>query len=163
MSNSLDYIKKRISSGSTTFSDLDINKAFVIPLTRFLKLVENESYSRLCTVNVTGEKFTVNLLYNPNADFEYFTSSVVIHDGTMLFMYGTIEDCINNIMQLKTYDSRKLAPDQIKLDGCEITYTIGDIVVVNETNEKFAPSNKKWMQDRTTVMIPLIYEYKESE
>lgn len=161
MSNSLDYIKERISSGSTTFSGLDMNKAFVVPLTRFLKLVENEPYSRLCTVNVTGEKFTVNLLYNPNADFEYFTSSVTTHDGTLLFMYGTIEDCINNIMQLKTYDVRKLAPDQIKLDRCEITYTIGDIVVVNETDEKFAPADKKWMQDRTIVMIPLIYEYKE--
>ena len=62
-------------------------------------------------------------------------------------------------MQLKTYDARKLAPDQIKLDGCEITYTIGDIVVVNETDEKFAPADKKWMQDRTVVMIPLIYDY----
>lgn len=160
MSRSLEYIKNRLSSDGTTFSDRDMNKAIECMLDQFVKLSNGEIMKVPCRTN-DGKRFTVNLIYNPDADFEYFTSSVSIHDGTMLFVYGTIEDCINKILNLETYDSRKKSPEEIELNGCEITYTIGNIILINECDDKFAPEDKKWMRERTTVMIPLIYDCKE--
>ena len=51
--------------------------------------------------------------------------------------------------------------DIVAYDGFKDAFGGKMIVVVNETDEKFAPADKKWMQDRTVVMIPLIYDYKE--
>lgn len=165
MNKSLEYIKKRISSPGTRFSDRNMSNAYVIPLKQFMKF--DESNLKVCKYifqeNSHEFAFLANFIYGSNADYEYFTSKVCIHDGTLLFVNETIRNCIDNILYVKTYNITKGFPKE--LNGAEFTYTIGDIVVVNEYDEydsKFAPPEKPWLQERTTVMIPLIYSYKEN-
>lgn len=162
MNKSLEYIRSRIANEETSFSDRNMETAIVVPFTRFVKLKEKEAVDAFYDITLDDNRYAKlisHLIYDPDAEFEYFTSSVSTHDGTLLFVTETIKECINNILQLQTYNITKGFPKN--LDGAEITFTIGDIVVVNECDPKFAPADKPWMQERTTVMIPLIYNYKE--
>lgn len=164
MSKSLEFVKARIANEGTSFSDRNMEAAIVVPLTRFIQLKEKQVVDALYDVVLDDKRFSKivsHLIYDPDADFEYFTSSVSVHDGTLLFVSETVNDCINNILGLKTYNVTKGFPKN--LDGVEFTFTVGDIVIVNEYDTKYAPADKPWMQERTTVMIPLIYEYKEKQ
>lgn len=163
MNKSLEYIKKRLTSPGTKLEDRDISKAMVFPLTKFLQLKENEPIDAHYMFSNSDEqgKGMVHLIYNPNADFEYFTSVVSTHDGTLLFVEESIKRCIDNVLHLQTYNVKKGFPKM--LNGAEFMFTMGDVVVINECDSKFAPKEKPWMQERTTVMIPLIYDFKEKE
>lgn len=163
MNKSLDYIRQCILNPGTRISDRDIDRAIVVPLTRYLQIRENEPVDAHYSFSNSEYKCecTAHLIYNPNADFEYFTSSESTHDGTLLFVDMTVNDCLNNILQLKTYNVKKGFPKN--LNDAEFTFTIGDVVIINEYDPKFAPADKPWMQERTTVLIPLIYDFREKE
>ena len=77
----------------------------------------------------------------------------------MLFVYENIESCLNKILSLQTYDKNVGLPNDA--NNCNYFYTIGDIVVVNEYGMQFATDEKPWMQQRTTVMIPIVFHYEE--
>lgn len=99
---------------------------------------------------------TVIFKFNPNADFEYFTSASTIHDGTLLFELDCIKQCMINVLTATTYF--KGNKSELRNDSMFI-YTIGNFVVVNEFDEsKFATTEKPFLQQRTTVMLPLISE-----
>lgn len=162
MNKSLEYIKQRISTQGARFSDRNLSQAFVVSPSRYIKFEGRSAVIKYeATINGKEVYFSSRLVYDPNADYEYFTSKVSTHDGTLLFVDNTINECIKNIINVQTYNTIKGFPKE--LNGVEFTYTMGDIIVVNETDPKFAPADKPWMQERTTVMIPLIYSYKEKK
>lgn len=164
MGNSLDYIKYRVLERKDTNLDIAFDNVFEISPKKFLKLDERNQVSivlkSLENISDTPEgDITVQIAYNPNADFSYFTTSSSIHDGTLLFVYENINDCIVKILTLQTYDKRIGIPEDAT--NYNYFYTIGDIVVVNEFDDRFAPAEKPWMRQRTTVMVPIVFRYEE--
>lgn len=164
MGNSLDYIKYRVLEQKNTNLDIAFDNVFEISPKKFLKLDDNNQVSIVLKVlentsaNPKGD-ITVKVTYNPNADFSYFTTSSSIHDGTLLFVYGNIENCLEKILTLQTYDERIGLPEDVT--NYNYFYTIGDIVVVDEFDDRFAPAEKRWMRQRTTVMVPIVFHYEE--
>lgn len=108
------------------------------------------------TIDGVQAKIRIHVNYNTTEDFEYFTYSSIRHDGTMLFIKEAIDDCMSKVLSGRTYNANKQAP----FDGCTINYTIGNFVVLNEYGERFSTKEKPWMQQRTTVFLPIKYEIR---
>lgn len=163
MGKSLDYIKHRVLKQKNTNLDIAFDDVFEVSPKQFLKFDENNQLSLACKNVDSDPKFDirVKITYDSDADFRYFTSSFCVHDGTMLFVYQTIVACLKKIISLQTYDASVGLPNDT--NRCNYFYTIGDIVVANEYGKRFATDEKPWMQQRTTVMIPIIFRYEESE
>lgn len=161
MGNSLDYIKYRVLERKDTNLDIAFDNVFEISPKKFLKLDEHNQVSIVLKDTSANPKGDINVkvTYNPNADFSYFTTSSSIHDGTLLFVYKNIEDCLVKILTLQTYDKKIGLPKDVI--NSNYFYTIGDIVVVNEFDDRFAPAEKPWMRQRTTVMVPIVFHYEE--
>ncbi len=77
----------------------------------------------------TGEtKITIH--YDPNEEYEYFTSKKITYDGTCMFLEECIIDILNRPLTLQTYDKTKVDDDfLVNPFNYNIKYTIGDIVV----------------------------------
>lgn len=134
---------------------------FEISPKKFLKFDENNQLSLVWKNDDANPKLyiSVKVTYDPDADFKYFTTSSSRHDGTMLFVCKNIDDCLKKILSLQTYDASFGMPKNA--NNYNYFYTIGDIVVVNEYGRHFATDEKPWMQQRTTVMIPIVFRYEE--
>lgn len=101
----------------------------------------------------------IEIVFDKNADFEYFTSDSCTHDGTYYFVMECMYNCAKNVVTGSTYSTSKKEP----FDGCKIKYTIGNFVVLNEFDDKFRTDEKPWLQERTTVLLPLKYEVLNDE
>ena len=67
--------------------------------------------------------------------------------------------CVENIINLKTYFKSVEIPKD--LSEHTIIYTIGDFVLVSETDrEKFKTEDKPWLDCRFTAMLPIKFEIK---
>lgn len=161
MGKSLDYIKYRVINQKKTNLDIAFDNAFEISPKQFIKFDENNQLSLNYKNDDTNMScdISVKVTYDPDADFKYFTTSYSRHDGTMLFVYENIENCLKKILSLQTYDKSVGLPNDV--NNYDYFYTIGDIVVANEYGEQFATNEKPWMRQRTTVMIPIVFNYKE--
>lgn len=95
----------------------------------------------------------VDIIFDPDADFQYFTSYVAYTDGTMVFELEAMQEIFNRLIQCNTYFNKFLPPH----DGAHITYTVGNFVVVREYGNEFAQPDKPWMTERLTVMLPIVY------
>lgn len=96
----------------------------------------------------------LELKVEPDAKFEYFTSASSIHDGTIMFVRELIDECIMHVVTGSTH-SKNIRPPQ---DGDTILYTVGNLVILNEFDEsgtKFAPVEKPYLTERTTVALPI--------
>ena len=161
MGKSLDYIKHRVINQKNTNLDIIFDDAFEISPKKFIELDGNNQLSLNYKNNDTNMScdISVKVTYDPDVDFKYFTTSSSRHDGTMLFVHENIKNCLNKILFLQTYDKNVGLPNDA--NNCNYFYTIGDIVVVNEYGMQFATDEKPWMQQRTTVMIPIVFSYEE--
>ena len=161
MGKSLDYIKYRVLEQKNTNLDIAFDNAFEVSPKQFLKFDENNQLSLVWKNDDADPKLdiSVKVTYDPDAEFKYFTTSSSRHDGTMLFVYENIEACLKKILSLQTYDASVGMPKDA--NNCNYFYTIGDIVVVNEYGRRFATDEKPWMQQKTTVMIPIVFSYEE--
>lgn len=99
-------------------------------------------------------KFDVELVFDPNAELEYFTSNTCIHDGTLLFIQELMEECVKNVAYCATYNKNGRKPES----GDTIKYTVGNFVVLNEYDGEFVPSVHPWLRERTTVLLPIKME-----
>lgn len=104
-------------------------------------------------------KISVDVIHNPSADFQYFTSYVARTDGTMIFELEAMQEIFNRLAQCGTYFNKAVAPH----NGAHVTYTVGNFVVVREYGKEFSPPDKPWMSERLTVMLPIKYEIEDRE
>lgn len=99
-----------------------------------------------------GEKvrFNVKILFDCDAEFDYFTSESIIHDGTLAFITEAMNRCAQRVCRCETYykDSQPASRDNIE-------YTVGNFVILNEYDGDFVQSDKPWMRERTTVLLPI--------
>ena len=167
MGKSLEFIKARIKSCGTngmennTYEWMEEQTPYEV-LKESLKLAITGSI--LC--NQTFEykilnkgKFKVKIIYNPDAEYDYFTMQSCSSDGTYAHLYELMEICVENIINLKTYFKNVKVPKD--LSGHTIIYTIGDFVLASEIDrEEFKTEDKPWLDCRFTAMLPIKFEIK---
>ena len=124
--------------------------------------IDKEHNLTMTGTNSNGEDIRVNvtLVFNPDADFQYFTSESCLHDGTLLHSVSLLEKCVSKVCCIGTFYKPLGEPH----DGMTVNIEVGNFVVLNEYDEYgnlFAPEDKKWMRERTTVLLPLHMDYIE--
>lgn len=131
---SVKFIKKCINEGRSKYGDRNWDKAEEYNPIEYFKYYPG-----------------ANVVYDPDADFEYFTSESSVHDGTLLFEVELIREVVARVAMGYTYYIPKGIPKN------KLKYTIGNIIVLNEYEESadWIPQNKPWMHQRTTVCLPL--------
>lgn len=122
----------------------------------FNHFLKGSTYLRLTGSNVVGDKvdYRVQINYNPEAKFQYFTSESSVHDGTLLFQLEAMYKCVQRVVTGSTYFKRMKPPT----NGCIVRYSVGNFVVLNEydvNGDIFTPSEKPYCRQRTTVMLPI--------
>lgn len=118
--------------------------------------IHNERNLTMTGTNSNGENIRVNVIltFNPDADFQYFTSESCLHDGTLVHSVSLLEKCVSKVCCLGTFYKPLGEPH----DGMTVHIEVGNFVVLNEYDEDgklFAPEDKKWMRERTTVLLPI--------
>lgn len=167
MGKSLEFIKERIRSGGT--NGMENNKYdWMKEQTPFEVLKESLKLatidSALCSQTfeyeiLNKDKFKMKIIYNPDAEYNYFTMQRCSSDGTYAHLYELMEICVENIINLKTYFKSAKVPED--LSGHTIIYTIGDFVLASEIDrEKFKTEDKPWLDCRFTAMLPIKFEIK---
>jgi hypothetical protein len=111
---------------------------------------------------LNGEKIRVNvtLEFNPDADFQYFTFESCLHDGTLIHIVSLLEKCVSKVCCLGTF----YEPLGEFSNGMTVHIVVGNFVVLNEYDKNgdlFTPEDKKWLKERTTVLLPLRMSYTE--
>lgn len=105
-----------------------------------------------------SKSIKIRILFDSDADFDYYTSSSSIHDGTIAFIYDNVMKCVLKVVQLQTRNACIPSPDF----GDEVTFTVGNFVILNEYDGDFVPKDRPWLRERTTVLLPLKMEIKHS-
>lgn len=161
MSKSLDFCKETASDPKRSLIyDRNLEGAIEFDsLHIFDKFLNGCRNFQINTSDIDGNNIQINidLSISPDADFTYFTLCESIHDGTLIFVDELLNNCAYKILSCQTYDKNKPAPE----NGDTIHYTVGNFVVLMEYDKDgtlFAPQDKKWMSERTTVLLPIIYE-----
>lgn len=145
MSKSLEFCRICASDKAiSTYYDRDWEKSFEIGSEEIFD--EYTHGKRIIDVN--GSKLF--LKFDPDADFQYFTSSSCLHDGTFAFILSAIEECVIKVANLQTY----YKPNGIPPDGSNVFCTVGNFVILNEY------ANRKRLHSRTTVLLPLSMKYE---
>lgn len=158
MSNSLKFCQEIASDPKRSgYFNRDWSKAVELNSEVFFKNVVGNlrEWEIKDTLKDELEKtITINLTINPEADFDYFTSSSSIHDGTLLFNYENIIKCICNVVTGSTYN-KKLGEHN---NGDIIYYTVGNLIVLDEFDKDgnmFVSEEKPYLRQRTTVLLPI--------
>ena len=154
MSYSYDFCKKRCQEQNI---ELDWTDSYEQEAEPYFKNILQETFSFTCMSEELKWEQHISLEFNPEANFQYFTQSESIHDGTLLFITENIQKCINRIIMGDTWYQLPNYPQKPK--KAKVHYTIGNFIIVNEFDKdgsKFTPKDKRWMNMRTKVMIPLI-------
>ena len=160
--DSLDFCKKRAEISpdlqDRTFDDVGVFDTAGLVENLFERISAYKQYT-VTGLDSMGNDLErhVTLDYQKDADWEYCTSLTSIHEGTMLFVQETVAKCLQRFLSGDTYNVNKRPPD----GKCNVKYTIGDTIVINEYDLEHKKFAKDFRTMRTTVMIPLIYEYEE--
>lgn len=157
MGKSLEFCKARASDPSvSTFADRNWNNAEEVNSKGFFDeyclggIREYELNLEL----TDGSKIllTIDLEFNEDADYDYFTSSCRAYDGTLIPVKDAMMECVTQVIGGSSYNKDVGKPQP----GDKIKYIIGNFVVLNEFDETaFATKEKPWLCERTTVLLPL--------
>lgn len=156
MSNSLEFCKRIAQDPArSTYSDREWSNAIEKLDTKLLfDEILNGDYKYRCTSYVDHDRleFDIEIELNADADFDYFTSDTIIHDGSLCFAPQLV--CVQNVVRGWTYNKNIGEPER----GDRIKYTVGNFVFLNEYDGDWVPADKPWMRERVTVLLPLKYE-----
>lgn len=152
MSKSLAFCQERASNPLlSSYFDRDWGPAQEIPSEEFFdKYIHGAR--KIILSQQEKEDITVDLIFDPDASFDYFTNSSSINDGTMVFTLTTMEEIVMKILNAGTYDNRKEPHGW----GDHIQYTLGNFVVLHEFGDF-----STWMKSRVTVLLPIKYDKQE--
>ena len=156
---SLDFCKQILTNPKrSNFTDRNWDKCKVVPsINIFDRYLKGHRNLLLKGTNDNGIKteVAIRLEFNSDTDFEYFTSSTSIHDGTLLFIEENFKECVYKLCQGQSY---YLPTNKPPKNRCRIVYTIGDFIMLNEYDEDgtlFVPKEKPYLRERTTILLPL--------
>lgn len=160
MSKSLEFCKVRASNPNIScWSDRNWDDAKELDVLPFInECLGDRRHYELKGLYLDDKElqYKISLTIDPDGEFDYFTSDSFISDGTLLFVGEAIHKLINRVLMLRTYNKDYGIPE----NGCNVCYTIGNIVILNEFDGDWVPEDKKWMDMRTTILLPLKCVYK---
>lgn len=162
MSRSMDFCKKRAKKNGFTF--LPDAKFTETDSCEILKNMLTDPSKDISSISEAGLKIhnNVTVIYNPEANFDYFTNYQSRNDGTLLFTIEAMQQVLLNVMNIKTYCTTKVPDDFVEnFESYNVTYTIGNIISVCEHSEKFGTKEKPWMMQRDTAMLPIKFEVEK--
>lgn len=151
MSKSLDYCKATAPSAyqsSDWDSAIEVNSKEIFD--RYLEGIRSWQVSGTCNAQV-------DIAFDPDANFQYYTTYAVSCDGSLLFVEQAYEEIVARVCCLGTYFEPLGAPT----DGTTVCCTVGNFVVLTEHSDNFAPADKPWMDIRTTVLLSIQMWYKQ--
>lgn len=150
----IEFIKERLKQSD--FPNISFENTHIEYTNYILKRMFKEQYLDNLKYRIETKNFSFDVIleYNPNIQFDYFTYQRVRHDGTLLFEFNAIIECIKKVILAETYNIKIGEP----YENCTIKYTIGNLLICNEYGEQFATKEKPWMQQCTTVFLPVKYE-----
>ena len=172
MGKSLDFVRNRIASG--VCNGMENNKYESMQELDFLEVLENYRHNVIfdeenvyhyildasTDTNLT-EKLEIQIKYDPNAEFEYFTMERCRCDGTLFFFYELVATVLNKVFKLETHNKEKVPSDYDNNPfAYKVKYTIGNPVMTIEHGEEFATEEKPWMLDRFSVMLPIAMDFE---
>jgi len=159
LSNSLTFCQNRASNPSISFyADRNWSNAAEHDITPPLDHIVKGDRKYELTGKFDDDTdlfYNVNINIDPDAEFDYFVSDSFISDGTLIFLVESMDKLIKKAMSLQTYN-KELGPPP---NGCTVNLTLGNFVVLNEYDGDWIPADKKWMRERTTVLLPIKMEY----
>ena len=159
MSKSIDFCKQRAQENGFKF--LPNAKFTETNSYEVLKTMLNEPDKDISKILNKGLKIAdnVKVIYDPEADFDYFTNFQCRNDGTLLFTLQAQQEVLLNVMNLKTHCTSKVPDDFVEnFEKYRVTYTIGNVVNVCEHSNEFGTKEKPWMTQRDTAMLPIKFE-----
>lgn len=168
MSKSFDWcIDRAQNSPESMLRDRPWHDAYEVAAEEFFDSRTNGLRDYDLDLNLaSGDKYQrrIKLTFAKEADFQYFSSEELVHDGTLVFYIGAIEEVVLRVFMGTTY----YLPNGKPPEDAIIHYTIGDFVVLDEYADdgtKFSSTAQPWMHSRTTVLLPLRcdYEYEENK
>ena len=160
MSYSLEFCRQRASNPNiSSYSDRDWDGAVEHDISSLLDnvLCGHRKYQLTGHLDDGREVlYYVNIIIDPNGDFDYFTSDSFISDGTLLFWADCIDGLLRKVLSLGTYNKEFGMPP----NGCTVNLIIGNAVSCAEYDGDWIPADKKWMRERTTILLPLKVWYE---
>ena len=160
MSKSLEFCKKRAAdSNISCYADRNWDEAKEIDIRNTLDTMLGSKRQYVLTGKTDDEsnvKYNIFVTVNPDANFDYFTSDSYLSDGTMLFFIESLQRLLSKVLLLQTYNKNLGKP----INGCNIHWTIGNYIYLDEFDGDWIPKEKEWMNMRTTVLLPLKMEYR---
>lgn len=155
MNKSLEYIKRRIKEGNCeNMSPEEFVDMKALPMSSFWKMATEGKTIILATTKNENE-VVADLIYNPDADFNYFATESCVCDGSLLFMIDLIDRLLNRVQSLNTYyiPAFEDIPEE-ELCNYKLHYETGDIVTNSYIIEP-PYKDKPWMRNSFTVMLPI--------
>lgn len=164
---SLQFVKNQIESGSCLNMDYsDFDSIEEIDFASWIKENACESNDNTWSIEFMSEENSeevltrVDIEYNPEAAFEYFTMESCTCDGTLGFYRDLINSILKKLLTGSTSDRRKTPSDLNENPyGYNRKYIVGDIVMAHEYNDKFATKEKPWLRSRLSAMLPISMEF----
>jgi len=149
MSKSFDFVKQRYGEAdwaqAVEVDAMDIfSKTIPAGLIDFKKGVFRVEHD--------DRKYDVHVHFDPDADFDYYTTEASANDSTLVFAMELYKKIVAKVITLQTcykpYEHGNFE---------EVYWTIGNFVYLGETCE---PQGKPWLTYRMTVLLPLKMEVK---
>lgn len=172
MGKSLDFVKNRIASG--VCNGMENNKYECMQELEFLDVLENYQHNvifdeenvckrilHMTSLTNSTSDIEIQVKYDPDAEFEYFTMERCRCDGTLFFFYELVTTVLNKVFSLETHNKEKVPSDYDNNPfAYKVKYTIGNPVIAIEHGEEFATEEKPWMLDRFSVMLPIAMDFE---
>jgi len=160
---SFEYIVGRIRNGDTNLPK-DIHCTFFsYNFDEVFNKMSDNKFPESNNFNIQTEDGNVlaEVIYDPDADFNYFATERMVHDGTLLFIGETAQKVVEKVLKCNTYNKNIIDESQLDDDFFNthhFKYRVGDVIMAEEHNGDFVPTGKPWMKDRTTAMLPIKFE-----
>lgn len=174
MGKSLDFVRNRIASG--VCNGMENNKYEYMQELEFLDVLENYQHNvtfddrNVCSriilnattdANLKGD-LEIQVKYDSDAEFEYFTMERCRCDGTLFFFYELVATVLNKVFTFDTYNEEKIPSDYASNPfAYKVKYIIGNPVIAIEHGKEFATEEKPWMLDRFSVMLPIKMDFEK--
>ena len=157
MSKSLEFCKKTaLNPERSSYYELNPEKFHEFNTIDFLKYHAKGNFQLDKQYQLGDYNIIVN--YDADTNFDYFTSDSCICDGTIWFVIELMAKCLNKVINLQTYYSSLGTPPI----GATVNITIGNFVIANDINRKYATEEKPYLTDKEVVMLPIKMWYSHN-
>lgn len=150
MNNSLAFIKSRIKESHTYGMPVDgwDNAIVLSPIDFMNRLLGNEIINNNLKYKLNfgnNKNLKVEITYDPNGEFEYFTNESSTYDGTLIFFEQTVNEVLRKLFFAQT-TSKDISVKDISEnpDKYILKYIIGDLVTHRDFGIKTINGNKMY-------------------